>query len=248
MKKSFKGKMIFIVVLFFVLILIINITSCTKSFIEFIKLTEPQYERNTSVFINELDGGKVTPCAVEVSRKTKSMWVINDKEYAVSKTRFNAGYDPTVNWRVDLSVLQYCGTYKDIDFYSSTGKCDNHILVSVENDTLNLLTYRDVLSPYKYDYTDFEIKGVAADSLEEIWSEHLSGEHNIRYLLIESDDLLETIELKLKSQPELVYLFAYSEYDGAYYSPLPYDEESNNYYSMGERFKDWSRVRKLGQW
>ena len=193
MKKKFAIIIISMLLLCIALPLLANIVSFSKELKQYLITTEYQYEKDTSVFINELNKNFTTVYSIDTCKKSKSVWVINGKEYSVQNTEFNDLYDPTVKWQIDLSGLQYCSTYQNLDFYSSTGKCDNDILVCIENNKLILLTFDDVLSPYKYECKDFNITNGITENFDKIWNDHLSSEYNIRHLLIEDEKEFEYI-------------------------------------------------------
>ncbi len=248
MKKKFAIIIISMLLLCIALPLLANIALFSKELKQYLITTEYQYEKDTSVFINELNKNFTTVYSIDTCKKSKSVWVINGKEYSVQNTEFNDLYDPTVKWQIDLSGLQYCSTYQNLDFYSSTGKCDNDILVCIENNTLILLTSDDVLSPYQYEYKDFNIANGTTENFDKIWNDHLSSKYNIRHLLVEDEKELEDIELQPKEHPELLYSFSYIEYKGNYFSKLPFDKTSNNYYDILERIKNGTEVVKRNRY
>ena len=248
MKKKFAIIIISMLLLCIALPLLANIVSFSKELKQYLITTEYQYEKDTSVFINELNKNFTTVYSIDTCKKSKSVWVINGKEYSVQNTEFNDLYDPTVKWQIDLSGLQYCSTYQNLDFYSSTGKCDNDILVCIENNTLTLLTSDDVLSPYIYEYKDFNIANGTTENFDKIWNDHLSSKYNIRHLLVEDEKVFEDIELQPKEHPELLYSFSYIEYKGNYFSKLPFDKTSNNYYDILERIKNGTEVVKRNRY
>lgn len=248
MKKKFAIIIISMLLLCIALPLFVNIVSYAKEINQYLKATEYQYEKDTSVFINELNKNFTPVYSIDTCKKSNSVWVINEKEYSVQNTEFNDLYDPTIKWQIDLSKLQYCSTYQNLDFYSSTGKCDNDILVCIENNKLILLTSDDVLSPYKYECKDFNITNGITENFDKIWNDHLSSEYNIRHLLIEDDKEFEYIELQPKEHSELLYSFSYVEYKGNYFSKLPFDETSNNYYDILERIKNGTEVVKRNRY
>lgn len=248
MKKKFAIIIISMLLLCIALPLLANIVSFSKELKQYLITTEYQYEKDTSVFINELNKNFTTVYSIDTCKKSKSVWVINGKEYSVQNTDFNDLYDPTVKWEIDLSGLQYCSTYQNLDFYSSTGKCDNDILVCIENNTLILLTSDDVLSPYQYEYKDFNIANGTTENFDKIWNDHLSSKYNIRHLLVEDEKVFEDIDLQPKEHPELLYSFSYIEYKGNYFSKLPFDKTSNNYYDILERIKNGTEVVKRNRY
>ena len=248
MKKKFAIIIISMLLLCIALPLFVNIVSYAKEINQYLKATEYQYEKDTSVFINELNK-KFTPVySIDTCKKSNSVWVINEKEYSVQNTEFNDLYDPTIKWQIDLSKLQYCSTYQNLDFYSSTGKCDNDILVCIENNKLIFLTSDDVLSPYQYEYKDFNIANGTTENFDKIWNDHLSSKYNIRHLLVEDEKEFEYIELQPKEHSEILYSFSYVEYKGNYFSKLPFNETSNNYYDMLERIKNGTEVVKRNRY
>ncbi|MBR4286127.1 MAG: hypothetical protein IKT55_00315 [Clostridia bacterium] len=185
-------------------------------------------EKTESIFVNELkDFDKDDLPSVKLMELPTNNWFVEGSFYTVCDTLFSV-YDQTVNWNVDLSVLSPCGVYEDGVLFSSDGRCDNSVLIVKEQDRLLLLVRKDVLSPDKYSFEDFVIvesdEKMSEALFEEIWKDHLSGEHNISYLLIEDATAIKNVKFKLKSQPELIYSLSYCDYRGMYYTKLPFNE------------------------
>lgn len=242
MKKRFLLTTASVVILILLCIFISDISSDVRELKRYFDITEHQYEKNESVFKNNLNTfSDSSNNSIKISKFLNSFWIIEGERYNLQKTAFNIS-DPTVNWKVDLSALSPCGACDDIKLYSSTGKCDNEVLIAVENGEYFLLTSTNVLSPYQYSYDDFLVveptDETASDNLDIIWEDHLSGEYNIQYLLMEDDSGLKTVEMHIQGHPELIYSFYCYEYNGDYYSQLPFDETSNGYYDITERVKE----------
>ena len=190
---------------------------------------QSSHEKTESIFVNELkDFDKNDLPLVKLMELPTNNWFVEGSFYTVSDTLFSV-YDQTVSWKVDLSVLSPCGVYKDGVLFSSDGRSDNSVLIVKEKDRLLLLVRKDVLSPGKYSFEDFEIiesdEKMSESLFEEIWKDHLSGEHNISYLLIDDATLIKNVKFKLKSQPELIYSLSYCDYRGMYYTKLPFGED-----------------------
>ncbi len=207
---------------------------------KYLEITQYKYNKTESVFEGNFKCFDETQYrAVEVFKFNNKFWIINGKKYTQQKTAFSI-YDPTVNWKIDISILLPCGICGDIRLYSSTGDCDNELLVAKENDELYLITSSNILSPFQYSISDFScissVSETKSDNLSNIWKAHLKGENDIRYLVVDNN-CKNNVELKLKKSPELIYPLSYCVYKGDYFSKLPFDETSNNYYSMFERLK-----------
>lgn len=248
MKRKFLLVTVSVVILFLLCLFISDKISDARALKRYFEITDHQYEKNESIFKNELNTfSDAAYNSIKISKFFDSFWIVEGERYALQKTAFNI-YDPTVNWKVDLSSLSPCGVCDDIKLYSSTGKCDNEVLIAVENSQYFLLTSTDVLSPYQYSYDDFSVveptDETTSDNLDTIWEDHLSGEYDIQFLLIEDDSELKNVELQLQGHPELVYSFCYFEYNGDYYSKLPFDETSNGYYDITERVKEGKEAIK----
>lgn len=192
-----------------------------------IKTNELSPEKNESIFINALqDFDKDDLSSVKILKLPTNNWFVDGSFYTVSDTLFSID-GPTVEWKVDLSVLSPCGAYEDGVLFSSNGRCDNFVLIVKEYDALLLLVRGDVLSPDIYSFEDFII--VESDEtmsevfFEEIWRDHLSGEFNILHLLIDDVSEVKKIKLQLKTQPELIYSISYYDYGGIYYTKLPFE-------------------------
>lgn len=195
------------------------------------EINQSEAPKNESIFVNELkDFEKVDLPSVKIIKLFADNWLVDGLFYTVSDTLFSI-YDQTVNWRVDLAVISPCGVYEDGVLFSSDGKQDNSVLIVKEQDKLLLLVRKDVLSPYKYSFEDFVIvesdENMSEALFEEIWKDHLSGEHNISYLLIEDATLIKNVKFKLKSQPELIYSLSYCEYYSMYYTKLPFNPKDD---------------------
>ena len=77
MKKKFAIIIISMLLLCIALPLFVNIVSYAKEINQYLKATEYQYEKDTSVFINELNK-KFTPVySIDTCKKSNSVWVIN---------------------------------------------------------------------------------------------------------------------------------------------------------------------------
>lgn len=189
------------------------------------------HEKTESIFVNELkDFDKDDLPSVKMMELPTNKWFVEGAIYTESDTLFSV-YDQIVNWKVDLSVLSPCGVYEEGVLFSSDGRCDNSVLIVEEQDRLLMLVRKDVLSPDKYSFEDFVIvesdEDMSEALFEEVWKEHLSGEHNISYLLIEDATLINNVKFKLKSQPELIYSLSYCDYRGMYYTKLPFSEDQS---------------------
>ena len=209
---------------------------------KYLEITQYKYSKTESVFEGNFKCFDETQYrAVEVFKFNYKFWIINGKKYTQQKTAFSI-YDPTVNWKIDLSILLPCGICGDIRLYSSTGDCDNELLVAKENDELYLITSSNILSPFQYSISDFSCISIVSETksnnLNNIWKSHLKGENNIQYVIVDDYNCKNKIELKLKTHPELLYPLSYCEYNGDYYSKLPFDKTSNNYYSIFERLRN----------
>lgn len=205
------------------------------------EITQYKYNKTESVFKGNLKYFDETQyCAVDVFKFSNNFWIINGEKYILQKTTFSI-YDPTVNWEIDLSILLPCGICGNIRLYSSTGGCNNELLVAKENDKLYLITSSNILSPFQYAISDFScnssVSETELDNLSNIWKAHLKGENDIRYVIVDDYDCKNKIELKLKTHPELIYPLSYYRYKGDYFSKLPFDKTSNNYYNINERLR-----------
>ncbi len=196
-----------------------------------------KYVKTESVFINDLNSFEnYTYPSVKITKLFASFWFVDGEYYSVSNTTFSI-YDPTIKWKVDLSVLSPVGICGDIVLYSSNGKSDSSVLIAKEQDEFFILVREDVLIPHQYSYEDFTI--VEADEeisdvyFEEIWMDHLSGEYNISYMIIEDACRVKSMKMQLKTNPELIYTLNYFEYQGDFYSNLPFEENSNGFYKQG---------------
>lgn len=212
-----------------------------------LEITQYKYNKTESVFKGDFKCFDETQhCAVEVFKFSNKFWIINGEKYILQKTAFSI-YDPTVNWKIDLSILLPCGICGNIRLYSSTGDCNNELLVAKENDKLYLMTSSNILSPFQYAISDFfcisSISETELGNLSNIWKAHLKGENDIRYVIVDDYDCKSKIELKLKTHPELLYSLSYCKYKGDYFSKLPFNKTSNNYYSIIERLKDKKSTR-----
>ena len=228
----------------FILLLGVNICRSKK----YLEITQYKYDKTESVFEGKLKNFDETQfSSIEIFKLRNMYWIINGERYTLQKTRFSI-YDPTVNWKINLSVLTPCGVCGDIRLYSFTGEYTNELLVAEENDKLYLMCSSDVLSPFQYSISDFSYVGytdeITPDNLSDLWMAHLSGENNIQFLLIDHADFQKQIELKLKFHPELIYSLSYCEYNGDYFSKLPFDETSNNYYSTIERLRNQDKTTR----
>lgn len=235
MKKHFK---IILTVLCIVLIAVAIIKTVTVSIKlhNYFELTDALYEKDISVFINALPAFATSEVDSVTVKKRGDKWTVNEKSYTAQKGAFSA-HDPTVNWRVDLSKLKPCGKFDDIELYSQTGEVTNDIIIAKTEDKLVLLAFGDILSITDKTAEDFHTTEDIPE-LEKIWQDHLSGAFNIKYLLIDDSAGMISIELTLKNHPELLYKFSCFNYNGNYYSLLPFDETSNEYYDF------WGRVKK----
>lgn len=235
MKKHFKTILTVLCIVLIAVAVIKTVTVSVKLH-KYFELTDALYEKDTSIFINELPvftPGEVLSVTV---KKSSGNWNINGKSYAVQKNAFSLNYDPTVNWRVDLSKLKPCGESGDIELYSQTGEATNDVIVAKAEDELVLLAFGNILSVIDKAVEDFHTTEDIPE-LEKIWQDHLSGAFNIKYLLIDDGTGMFSVELTLKNHPELLYKFSCFDYDGNYYSRLPFDETSNGYYDFWERVK-----------
>ncbi len=230
-----------------VLVGLFSFTLDVKELYKYFETTEYKYQKDTSVFVGELNDSNGYFTDVKVKKRSGPVWIVEDKDYQEQKTEFNIVYDPTVNWRVDLSALKPCGEYKEFKIYSSTGKCNNDVLVAVKNGKKFLLVASDVLSPYQYTCDDFELRNLSDNDIvnyvDKVWEDHLGGEHESRYLLNDDTDAIQYVEFHLKSQPELYYPLSFVEYQGNYKTRLPFHETSNGYYDISERIKDGLKDR-----
>ena len=214
---------------------------------EYLKITQYKYDKTESVFKGQLGNFDETQCcSVDIFKFGDMFWIIDGKKYTLQKTGFSI-YDPTVNWKIDLSVLIPCGICGDTRLYSSTGCYNNNLIVAEEKDILYLLASSNVLTPFQYSISDFSnisyTNEITPDNLSDIWKVHLSGVNNIQFLIVDDANEIKIMELYLKKHPELMYELSYCEYKGNYFSKLPFDETSNNYYSTVERLRTPIRGR-----
>lgn len=236
MKKHFK---IILTILCVVLIAVTAIKTVTASIKlhRYFELTDALYEKDTSIFINELSAFTPSEVQTVVVKKRSGNWNINGKSYTVQKNAFSLYYDPTVNWRVDLSKLKPCGKSGDIELYSQTGEATNDVIVAKTEDELVLLAFEDTLAVTGKTAEDFYTTEDIPE-LEKIWQDHLSGAYNINHLLIDDGTGMILVELSLKNHPELLYRFSAFKYKENYYSHLPFDGTSNGYYELWGRLKE----------
>lgn len=239
MKRKFLIVTICLIVVCVTFSLISGIVSDIKALKLYFEITEQHYEKDASVFENKLGVFDVEEfCTIDISKRFGDVWVINEKSYKEQKTTYARNYDPTVNWKVDLSAFVPCGISGDIQLYSATGKCDNNILVAEDDGELFLLASENVLSPYQYSYTDFNLIEAPQKTIEQIWNDHLTGNYTLRTMIVEDGDDLIYIKMRLKEHPELLYSFFCLEYFGKYHTDLPFDETSNGYYDTSTRLKE----------
>lgn len=232
-----------IVVVLLMISLLSNAVTKSQELKRYFEITENQYVKDATVFENELrQFAENEYNKIKVIKGFGNTWIVDGKSFSAQKTAFSNTYDPTVNWRVNLSLFVPCGICDDIKIYSYTGECNSDVLVAEENDELFLLAFEDVLSPYQYSCNDFRVfedMGLNdTEKLAAIWEDHLSCEYNIRHLLMEDDTAFMNIKMQMVSHPELTYSFSCAEYKGNYYSKLPFDETSNGYYDITKRLKE----------
>ncbi len=166
--------------------------------------------------------------------ENEDFWIIDGKTYTVQSSENTDGFT-FISWEIDLAALTLCGIGGATEFYSSDGKIDNEIIVAKKGDEYKVLVFDDVFSPYSYNVDDFVITNKSDDNVEsylgQVWSDHLSREYNLSFLLVEDGKSFEFVELKSKTNPELTYRIDYVEYKGNYFSSLPYGEITSLYRS-----------------
>jgi len=159
-------------------------------------------------------------------------WIIDGKTYSLQSSENTDGFT-FISWEIDLAALTLCGIGGATEFYSSDGKIDNEIIVAKKCDKYYVLVFGDAFSPYSYNIDDFVITNKSDDNVEsylgQVWSDHLSREYNLSFLLVEDEKSFEFVELKPKANPELTYRIDYVEYKGNYFSSLPYGESTSMY-------------------
>lgn len=202
------------------------------------KMREIIEEKKTlSIFENQLPEFEVSNNNLNMF-SFGNMWCIEKKWYKALESTKYTPMSSCIHWKVDLSLLTYCGSDDDIHIFSHTGKSNNGILVAMKEDEYYLLYTGDVLSPEIYSPKEFNVVSFSDEKynnyFNDLWKMHLSGKYKVSTLCV--SEAPQIIELQLKSHPELKYIIGYYFYDEKYYTRLPYNE-------LHEQ-ANWKRVRK----
>ncbi|MBR2886106.1 MAG: hypothetical protein IKB93_15175 [Clostridia bacterium] len=226
--KSKQFRVLYIIVAILLVIVIYsaldNLSTQVPDEPQILEIDESVKINRLSIFKNELPELQNTNVpSVEVKLFEKSC-VVNDKQYTIHPTTYT-NTDSKIYWNVDLSLLSLCGKSENILLYSYDGKENNDVLVLDKNGELFLLSFGDVLSPFKYSLYDFNVidntDNLSDANIKKLWETHLQGVYSITTLCI--NDKPEGIRLQLKSQMGLSYYIGYSFYKGNYYTRFPYE-------------------------
>ena len=139
--KRLKYFSIFCIVLIFTIILVLSfkeIPNKTKHVVPTVDIKE-----TISILKNNLPKQEDTKHEEITIEGHDTYWIINQEKYFLQKTKIVPS-TTSLFWEVDLSVLSICGKSKGINLYSSSGNCDNDIIIATKNDEYYLLSKNKV--------------------------------------------------------------------------------------------------------